>query len=129
MTFSGIADEATRGDLIAFLKQASTGEMPPVREGGGMMGGMAPSFADLKKLGTDKQVRSIRSCQDSYFVTTADGKTHAFWDHSLRFETDASRLGPTSGTPAMLSAGMMGDRATIVFAKPEEISPFIRPQC
>lgn len=62
-------------------------------------------------------------------MTTADGKTHAFWDHSLRFETDASSYGPTSGTPAMLPAGMMGDRATIVFAKPDEISPFVKQQC
>ena len=134
MTFAGIPEAETRADLIAFLKQASAGQMPAVAAegggmGGGMMGGMAPRFTDLKKVGTDKQVRSIRSCRDSYFVTTADGKTRAFWDHSLRFETDASRFGPTDGTPAMLPAGMMGDRATIVFAKPEDISPFIKQQC
>ena len=134
MTFAGIADAATRADLIAFLKDASAGQMPAAAAegsgmGGGMMGGMAPRFTDLKKVSPEKQVRSIRGCRDSYFVITGDGKTHAFWDHSLRFETDASPSGPASGTPAMLPAGMMGDRATIVFAKPEEISPFIKQQC
>lgn len=133
MTFPGIPEAKTRADLIAFLKQASAGEAPAAAAeggmGGGMMGGMAPQFTDLKKLDADKQVRAIRACRDSYFVTTADGKTHAFWDHSLRFETDASAFGPASGTPAMLQAGMMGDRATIVFAKPEEISRFIKQQC
>jgi cytochrome c len=135
MTFAGVPEAKTRADLIAFLKHASTGEVPAAGAeggggmGGGMMGGMAPRFTDLKKVGPDKQVRAIRSCRDSYFVATADGKTRAFWDHSLRFETDASASGPPSGTPAMLPAGMMGDRATIVFAKPEEISPFIKHQC
>lgn len=134
MTFAGIPDAVTRADLIAFLKTASAGQMPAeaAESGGmegGMMGGMAPNFTDLKKLGPDRHVRSIRSCRDSYFVTSADGKTRAFWDHSLRFETDASAFGPTVGTPAVLPAGMMGDRATIVFAKPEEISPFIKHQC
>ena len=84
---------------------------------------------DLKQLSPDQQVTAIRNCRDSYFVTTAGGKTRAFWDHSLRFETDNTPFGPTSGAPAMLPAGMMGDRATIVFARPEEISPFIKPQC
>lgn len=132
MTFAGIADAEIRADLIAFLRKASAGQMRAAEGGGmggGMMGGMAPQFTDLKKLGADRQVRSIRSCRDSYFVTTADGKTRAFWDHSLRFETDASSLGPASGAPVTLPAGMMGDRATIVFAKPEEISPFIEHQC
>jgi cytochrome c len=134
MTFAGIPDAETRADLIAFLKEASVGQMPAAGAegsgmGGGMMGGMAPRFTDLKKVGPDRQVRSIRSCRDSYFVTTADGRTRAFWDHSLRFETDASSVGPASGAPAMLPAGMMGDRATVIFAAPEEISAFIKHEC
>jgi len=134
MTFQGIPEAETRADLIAFLKEASAGQMPGAAAegggmGGGMMGGMAPHFTDLKKVRPDRQVRSIRSCRESYFVTTADGNTRAFWDHSLRFETDASAFGPTSGTPAMLPAGMMGDRATVIFAGPEEISAFIKHKC
>jgi cytochrome c len=125
MTFRGIPNATTRADLISFLKQASAGEVPAAAG----PGGMAPQFTDLKKVGPGSQVRAIRSCRGSYFVTTADGKTRAYWDHSLRFETDASALGPPSGTPVILPAGMMGDRATVVFAKPDEISPFVTAKC
>jgi cytochrome c len=31
--------------------------------------------------------------------------------------------------PAIVPAGMMGDRADVIFASPDEISPFIRHQC
>ena len=30
--------------------------------------------------------------------------------------------------PAILAAGMLGDRASVVFASPEEISQFIKPR-
>jgi cytochrome c len=132
MTFAGISDARQRADLIAFLKEASSG-MPSALHGGGMgggmMGGMTPNFTDLKKVGPDRQVRSIRICRDSYFVTTADGKTVPFWEANLRFKTDSSNTGPTSGKPVILPAGMMGDRASVFFAAPEEISPFIEHQC
>jgi cytochrome c len=131
MTFAGISDAGQRADLIAFLKEASGGQMPAAagQGGGGMMGGMAPHFTDLKKVGPDRQVRSIRMCHDSYFVTTADGKTSDFWEPNLRFETDSSALGPPHGMPAIMPAGMMGDRAAVIFAAPEEISTFIKHHC
>jgi cytochrome c len=84
---------------------------------------------DLKQLPADEQVTAVRSCRDSYFVTTADGHTRAFWDESLRFETDASSRGPRGGVPAILPAGMFGDRAAIIFSRPEEISTFIKQAC
>jgi hypothetical protein len=33
------------------------------------------------------------------------------------------------GTPALVPAGMMGDRADVIFASPDEISGFIAHQC
>jgi cytochrome c len=132
MTFAGVPDASQRADLIAFLKEASDGQMPTTGQSGGaggMMGGMIPNVTDLKKVGPDKQVRSIRICHDSYFVTTADGKTSDFWEPNLRFETDSSDLGPPKKTPALMPAGMMGDRAAVIFATPEEISVFIKHQC
>jgi len=33
------------------------------------------------------------------------------------------------GAPALVAAGMMGDRADVIFAGPEEISGLISPQC
>jgi hypothetical protein len=38
-------------------------------------------------------------------------------------------LGPEPGKPVIVGAGMMGDRASVVFASPQEISPFIAPGC
>ena len=129
MTFAGIVDARQRADLVAFLKEAANGQTPGAERGGGMMGGMTPHFTNLKTVGPDRQVSSIRVCHDSYFVTTADGKTAPFWEPNLRFKTDSSKTGPLSGKPVILPAGMMGDRASMFFASPDEISPFIKHQC
>ncbi len=128
MTFAGISDARQRADLIAFLKDASAGRMLAAGQGG-MGQAMSPEFTDLKKIGPDKQVTSIRICHDSYFVTTADGKMADFWEPNLRFKTDSSDTGPLAGKPVILPAGMMGDRASVFFASPDEITPFIKHQC
>jgi cytochrome c len=59
----------------------------------------------------------------------ADGKTRAFWERNLRCKTDVSDDGPQKGAPAIVGAGMMGDRADVIFAGPEEISGFIAAGC
>ena len=122
MVFPGIPEARPRADLIAFLKLAGTGELSglAVRE---------PGFADLKKLGPDHQVQAIRYCRDTYRVTTADGQTADFWEVNLRFKTDSRDTGPLAGKPAILPAGMQGDRASVFFASPDEISAFIKHQC
>jgi cytochrome c len=93
----------------------------------GMMGGgPAPN---LKKVNAEGRVQSIRYCRDTYKVTTADGKTHDFWERNLRFKTDSSEDGPERDAPAIVDAGMLGDRASVIFATPEEISGFIAREC
>jgi len=134
MIFAGISDTRQRADLIAFLKGASAGQLPTAtgREGGGMgsmMGGATAPFEDLKKLGSDHEVQAIRYCHDSYHVMTADGQSSDFWEANLRFKTDSSDAGPLSGKPVIMRAGMMGDRASVFFAAPEEMSAFIKHQC
>ena len=62
-------------------------------------------------------------------IATADGKTRDFWERNLRFKTDVSADGPQKGAPAIVPAGMMGDRADVIFASPDEISGFIAHQC
>jgi cytochrome c len=62
-------------------------------------------------------------------VTTADGKTRAFWERNLRFRTDSSKDGPEKGSPAIMPAGMIGDRASVIFAALEEINKMIEAQC
>ena len=132
MAFQGVKNAQQRRDLIAFLKQAT---QPGVAQGnGGMTGGMggmmgggeAPS---LKHLDSEDRVQSIIYCKDTYTVATADGKTLKFWERNLRLKTDSSNDGPEKNAPALVPAGMMGDRADVIFANPDEINQFIKPKC
>jgi cytochrome c len=92
------------------------------QQGGMMGGGRAPN---LKKLDAEDRVQAIRYCRDAYKITTADGKTHDYWERNLRFKTDSGADGPERNAPAMVGSGMMGDRASVIFATPDEISGFI----
>ena len=132
MTFPGIRNDQDRTDLIAYLKVAvGEREGPPATAGGGMMGGglAGSDMADLKAVGPDQKVTAIRYCGDSYYVTTAAGETHPFWEFNLRFKTDSSESGPRPGHAALQPAGMMGDRASVIFADPKEISAFVEKRC
>jgi cytochrome c len=134
MTFAGIKNSKQRADLLAFLKQATQpGKAPSTanRQGGGMMGmmGGAGQVQPLKNPAPEDRVKSIAYCKDTYKVTTADGKTREFWERNLRLKTDSSDDGPDKGAPALVNAGMMGDRADVIFADPDEITPLISHQC
>lgn len=134
MPFEGIKDGRVRADLLAFLKEATKPGAAPERAAQAQMNGMrgmAGSGGDpnLKTVAPDKQVKAITYCRDSYRVTTADGKTRAFWERNLRFMTDSSEKGPEKGAPAIMPAGMMGDRAAVIFAAPAEITGMIEPRC
>ncbi len=137
MTFPGIRNPKVRADLIAYLKEATVpGHAPATQTAqggmsggmGGMMGGSA-EVPNLMKIGPDETVKAIGYCRDTYHVVTADGETHDFWERNLRFKTDSSDEGPVTGAPAILGAGMMGDRASVIFAAPDEISGFIKHDC
>jgi cytochrome c len=128
MTFPGIRDAQARQDLIAYLKAVGESKAPAAAKGGGMMG-MGRSKLDLKNAPAAGQVRSITYCGDTYTVETADGKTEKIWEFNLRFKSDSSKLGPAPGKPVVVGAGMQGDRASVVFATPGEISAFIRESC
>lgn len=127
MVFTGMDKEAERADLIAFLKRIS--EEGPETAGGMQGGMMGQGPLDLKGLGPNNQVKGITHCADTYDVTTANGETHQFWEFNLRLKTDSSDYGPAKGAPVIIPAGMRGDRASIVFASPVEISPFIERRC
>jgi cytochrome c len=94
-----------------------------------MMMNMQSAHANLKAAPAEGQVTAIKHCADTYTVTTADGKSNKVWEFNLRFKTDSSRLGPNSGKPVIVGAGMRGDRASVVFAAPGEISGFIKQAC
>jgi cytochrome c len=148
MPFDGIKDAGDRADLLAFLKEATKPGAAPQQNAqaqmggkGGMMGGMGGmmgggggmmgggGLSSLKSLEPARQVKAITYCHDSYRVTTANGKTRHFWERNLRFMTDSSKDGPESGAPAIMPAGMLGDRAAVIFAAPEEINKMIESRC
>lgn len=119
MVFRGVAEKRTRDDLIAFLKSAAASGMAGV-------GGEMP---DLKQADADNRVTAMVHCKDTFSITTADGETHPFWTQNLRLKVDAGDNGPPAGKPVLIPAGMMGDRASVVFAAPDEISAFIKKGC
>ncbi len=131
MTFPGVRDSQAREDIIAYLKALDENKAPQAKKdkGGGMMMGMARQKLDLKAAPPSGQVRSIKYCGDTYTVETADGKVEKIWEFNLRFKSDSSKLGPAPGRPVVVGAGMQGDRASIVFASPKEISETIKPTC
>lgn len=124
MIFQGLPNRQSRSDLIAYLKQASAA--PPRGKGPGVG---APGDHNLKKLSPQHRITSITYCPDTYTITTADGKKTQFWERNLRFQTDSSVIGPLKGAPAIYPAGMVGDRASVIFSMPEEISAFIKHKC
>ncbi len=134
MPFNGIKNPRDRADLLAFLKEATKPGAAPQQSAQAQMGGMAGMMggggvSDLKSLDPARQVKAITYCHDSYRVTTANGKTRHFWERNLRFMTDSSKDGPESGAPAIMPAGMLGDRAAVIFAAPEEITKMIEARC
>jgi len=143
MTFPGIPDEKARNSVVAFLKAQSENpsdqsraaqSAPSPMQGMGPMQGTGPiqgmrAVPKLKTVDASSRVKSITYCRDTFTVTTEDGKTREFWERNLRFKTDSSDEGPDKEAPAILAGGMMGDRASVVFASPDEISKFIKPHC
>jgi cytochrome c len=114
MTFAGVPDEKARTDIIAFLKQAGgtqARDSTDQRTAQAPMSGMS---------GMQRPVPKLKTVEDSSRIKAI---------RNLRFKTDSSEDGPDKDAPAIVNAGMMGDRASIIFSSPEEISGFIKRQC
>ena len=129
MTFAGIKDAQQRAYLLAFLKEATQPGASTAQQGqmGGMMGG--GRVPNLKHLDAENRVQAISYCKDTYTITMANGQTRKFWERNLRLKTDASDDGPERNAPALVKAGMAGDRADVIFADPSEIVSFIVNKC
>ena len=129
MTFPGIRDAQARADVIAYLQTATAaGARAEAGEQGGMMA--PPQLIDLRReIGPNNRITSIRYCDDTYTVDVESGESHPFWEFNLRFKTDSSDKGPEPGFPVLIPASMMGDRAFVIFAAPEEVSGFIQSKC
>jgi cytochrome c len=128
MTFRGIDDAQARADLIAYLQIVTAQGARAEAVEGGMMA--TPQLTDLRReVGPNNRIASIRYCGDTYTVAVEAGEAHQFWEFNLRFKTDSSDKGPAPGHPVLIPASMMGDRAFVIFATPEEISAFIEKHC
>lgn len=127
MTFPGMKEEASRLDLIAYLESLSKGAATGAPQGGGMR--MRNERPNLRQAPPEGQVTSLSHCGDTYTVRTADRKVQKVWEFNLRFKTDASKLGPEPGKPVIVGAGMQGDRASVIFSSPKEISAYIDASC
>ena len=128
MTFPGMRESRDRQDVIAYLKAVSDGKaLAAEQRRGGMM--MKGGKANLKQAPPGAQVTAIEHCRDTYTVKTAAGNARKFWEFNLRFKTDSSNDGPVAGKPVIVGAGMLGDRASVVFAASAEISGFISQSC
>jgi cytochrome c len=129
MSFPGLKEGKDRQDVIAYLQAVSESKAPQMKQSGRGMMMMQAGRVDLKKAPPAGQVVSISHCGDTYAVKTADGKTNKVWEFNLRFKTDSSKEGPFPGKPVIVGAGMQGDRASVIFAGPAEISNFIKRAC
>lgn len=117
--YTGISQAGTRADLSAYLQAVSERRVsPPDRR-----------VPNLKLVDTSRQVTVVRYCGETYRVATAESKQLQLWEFNLRFKIDGNADGPSAGKPVIVGNGMQGDRAAIVFSRPEEISTFIRRGC
>jgi len=83
----------------------------------------------LRNLVADQIVAKIGYCKGEYTLTMADGAERRYAQFNLRFKTDSSRVGPEAGKPALLPAGMRGDRSQVIFASLEDLKRFLVEQC
>ena len=86
----------------------------------------ATQLQDLKAARPEQQVVAIRHDGNKFEVATADGRSQVIRDIDLRIKIDTGDKGPVEGRPVILPGGMMGDRATLFFASPAEISALIQ---
>jgi cytochrome c len=130
MTFPGMKVTKDRQDVIAYLKAVAENKAPSEAQAGGRgMMGMGNKPMNLRSAPAEGRVVSLKHCGDTYTVETADGKRQKIWEFNLRLKTDSSKMGPPAGSPVVVGAGMQGDRASIVFASPKEISQAIKESC
>ena len=132
MILRGIPHEGVRANLVAFLRFATgpDGFKAVIEQGllsEELALGRVPEM--LRDAGPERQVTSIRHCGDNYVVATADGNNTQYWERNLHFKTDTSERGPQPGKPVLVQIGSIGDRASVVFAAPDEMETILQSGC
>lgn len=97
--------------------------------------GIVPAFAhegriiDLKEAPPDHRVEAVQYCKGQYSVKLKDGFVRRFKEFDLRFKIDSGPNGPEPGAPALIRAGMAGDRGFLIFSAPAELKAFLNEKC
>jgi len=97
--------------------------------GAGAAGAHEGGALDLKQAPASQQVQAVGYCKGEYQVALKDGSGREFKEFDLRFKTDSSPNGPKPGAPVLVKAGMVGDRAFVVFSEPGEMKDFVKKVC
>ncbi len=90
---------------------------------------LAAGAVPLRNLADEQVIVRIRYCRGDYLLTMADGARHRVPEFNLRFKTDGTREGPEPGKPALLPAGMRGDRKQVIFSGLEDLRRFLVEGC
>jgi len=123
---SFLVTTASLAGALSFARRSQANELSAARsQPGASLGQRGTSTLNLKTIGPMQQVVSIRSSNNGYRLTMASGTTASFSEFNLHFKVDSSERGPLKGRPVLLSTGMQGDRASIVFSDPSEIGLLI----
>jgi cytochrome c len=128
MTFAGMKEDASRADLIEFLKLALANEDATSLRAKRMLPedivrGQVPD--SLHDPSPAQLVVSVRHCRNTFFLVTADGVERPIWETNLRLKVDTGPAGPMGERPILMPSGMQGDKASLIFSDPAQISRVI----
>ncbi len=132
MSFRGISSSRDRADLVAFLMIATNVNTAGQALEDGLVpekylrGPAPPVLADVPPT---FKVTSIRHCGDSYFVTTADGRSVPYWEKNVRLKIDSAETGPPPNTTVILGSGMQGDRVSVIFSSVDHLVQQVKEKC
>lgn len=85
---------------------------------------------DLKSPPPGSVVVRAAHCAGGYFrLDYKDGKRRDFPEVNLRLKVDTSAKGPPPGVVVSLRSGMIGDRASLVFASVADLKALLHEGC
>lgn len=132
MTFPGIDDAGQRTDLIAFLEQAGRpgGAERLVASGTIPMAYLrGPEPQPIGDAPDHARVTAVGHCGDGFTIETADGGRSIHWEQNIRLKIDSTDSGPPSGIGVILSAGMQGDRFSVIFSSVADLQRIVSETC
>lgn len=124
------ASGVTRAGFLAGLTLLATGFFRPARAQMPGMQGNSP-ILNLKQAPMARRVVAVQHCKYGalYTLTFVTGGKKAYAEINLRLKLDSTDNGPPAKQAVLLPAGMVGDRASLVFASLEDLTDLVKEQC